>query len=43
VYFVSKGTVVFCLGKSHGEKEIKEIKKSKNIFIRIFKIITLEK
>lgn len=28
VYFVSKGTVIFCLDKKYGEKEIKEIKKS---------------
>ena len=32
VYFVSKGTVIFCLDKKYGEKEIKEIKKS-NIYI----------
>jgi hypothetical protein len=30
MYFVSKGTVIFCLGKSHSEKEIKEIKKNNN-------------
>ncbi len=29
VYFVTKGTVVFCLDKSFNEKEIKEVKKSK--------------
>lgn len=34
VYFVSKGTVIFCLDKKYGEKEIKEIKKS-NIYIYI--------
>jgi hypothetical protein len=30
VYFVSKGTVSFCLGKDYGEKEIKEVKKHNN-------------
>lgn len=29
VYFVSKGTVSFCLGKEYQDKEIKEIKKRK--------------
>ena len=29
VYFISKGTVSFCLGKDQGEKEIKEFKKRK--------------
>lgn len=29
MYFVSKGTVIFCLDRAYGEKEIKEIKKSK--------------
>ena len=31
VYFVIKGTVVFCLDKFWNEKEIREIKKSKKI------------
>jgi len=31
VYFISKGTVTFCLGKDQGEKEIKEFKKRKKI------------
>jgi CRP-like cAMP-binding protein len=30
VYFVSKGTVSFCLSKDYGEKEIKEVKKHNN-------------
>jgi hypothetical protein len=37
VYFLSKGTVIFCLGKDNSDREIKEIKKSKignNIYIR---------
>lgn len=40
VYFVSKGTVIFCLDKKYGEKEIKEIKKS-NIYIYIHYVILL--
>lgn len=28
MYFVSKGTVILCLGKNYSEKEIKEVKKS---------------
>ena len=31
VYFISKGTVSFCLSKDYGEKEIKEIKKHERI------------
>ena len=30
MYFISKGTVIFCLDKKYGEKEIKEIKKNNN-------------
>ena len=30
MYFVAKGTVIFCLDKRYGEKEIKEIKKNNN-------------
>lgn len=30
MYFVSKGTISFCLGKEYNEKEIKEIKKHNN-------------
>jgi hypothetical protein len=30
VYFLSKGTVIFCLGKEQSDREIKEIKKSKH-------------
>jgi hypothetical protein len=30
VYFISKGTVSFCLPKEYGEKEIKEVKKHHN-------------
>jgi hypothetical protein len=29
VYFVAKGTVILCLPKKYDEKEITEIKKSK--------------
>jgi hypothetical protein len=28
VYFVYKGTISLCLGSNHGDKEIKQIKKS---------------
>lgn len=31
VYFVTKGTIVFCLDKSSNEKEIKEVKKSNSL------------
>ena len=30
MYFVAKGTVIFCLEKKYGEKEIREIKKNNN-------------
>ena len=30
MYFVAKGTVIFCLDKRYGEKEIREIKKNNN-------------
>jgi len=30
MYFVIKGTIIFCLDKKYGEKEIKEIKKNNN-------------
>ena len=30
MYFVAKGTVIFCLEKRYGEKEIREIKKNNN-------------
>ena len=30
MYFVAKGTVIFCLDKKYGEKEIREIKKNNN-------------
>ena len=33
MYFVSKGTVIFCLDQKYGEKEIKEVKKS-NFFYK---------
>jgi hypothetical protein len=39
VYFISKGTVSFCLGKDQGEKEIKEFKKRKLNFIFINDLI----
>ena len=30
MYFISKGTVIFCLDKKYGEKEVKEFKKNNN-------------
>ena len=39
VYFVSKGTVIFCLDKKYGEKEIKEIKKSIYTYIHIYNTV----
>ena len=30
MYFIAKGTVIFCLDKKYGEKEVKEFKKNNN-------------
>lgn len=34
---MSKGTIVFCLSEDYGAKEIKEIKKSKNLTLLLIR------